>query len=163
MNMPEMARLYESPETGPLGFLTIAELLQMTGNRLLAQQFAARGLERLGLEDFRRDCASLFPAGSAEERLLVEAIRNLRTLEDGELDALVKTVPMLKGVPLREIRRQIPEKADADIGTVVKTFEANVWEQALKKLVQDELERLRNSSERTWADDGRARRVALAR
>src|SRR5262249_20752310 len=54
-----LAEIYDSNQTGPIGYWVAAELLSQV-QPVLARKFAARGATRLSIEDFRHDYRLLF-------------------------------------------------------------------------------------------------------
>jgi hypothetical protein len=84
-----LAEIYESSETGPLGYLTAAALLGRT-QPPLARKFAARGLERLSEADFRRDCRLFLTGDSIISQCCQRLIASLGELNDYQLATLGK-------------------------------------------------------------------------
>jgi hypothetical protein len=79
--------VFDSPETGPVGFWVMAQVLSGLGNPE-ARWFAARGLGRLSAYDFRRDCQVLLDERSLCGQCLNKLAMNLRDLDERDLEGL---------------------------------------------------------------------------
>jgi hypothetical protein len=75
-------RLYESDDTGPLGYWVIAQSANV-GTR----QFAIRGMTRLSRDDFHKDCRALLEG----DAILNECLRNFLEAARGLSDADVES------------------------------------------------------------------------
>ncbi|MCP4455344.1 MAG: hypothetical protein GY809_28115, partial [Planctomycetes bacterium] len=84
----ELRRLYQSPQTGPIGCLAAAKLLTRV-NKPLSRIFAAKGLKQLSGSDFQKDWGLLM----AEDHLLSECLnllsQALQDLDEQDLHALL--------------------------------------------------------------------------
>jgi hypothetical protein len=85
----ELARLYNSPTTGPLCHWAMAEVMHAAGNSTLAQIYAGRALELLGGPKFREECGSLLSAGSELGQYLLAIGDAMRALDETEADCLL--------------------------------------------------------------------------
>jgi hypothetical protein len=79
--------VFDSQETGPVGFWVMAQVLSGLGNPE-ARWFAARGLGRLSAYDFRRDCQVLLDERSLCGQCLNKLAMNLRDLDERDLEGL---------------------------------------------------------------------------
>ena len=86
-NMAETARIYDSDQTGPIGYLAVARLAAEVDPRI-ARLFASKGLERLSADDFRKDFAVLWPEEGPLAEILTSLSGALRGLDDQEVETL---------------------------------------------------------------------------
>ena len=140
-SLAELGKIYESEETGPLGYLTAAKVLSRLSPRL-GGAFAAKGLSRMSVEAFRKDVRVFLEGDSKLARCLIETAEALRGLDDAERDALLlvfdaeqaevigRSVDILrkdKSTPVKEV---IPAACD------------ELWREFLKKRVEAALRKL---------------------
>ena len=140
-SLAELGKIYESEETGPLGYLTTAKVLSRLSPRL-SGAFAAKGLSRMSVEAFRNDVRVLLEGDSKLARCLIETAQALRDLDDAERDALLlvfdaeyaevvgRSIDMLrkdKSIPIKEA---IPGACD------------ELWREFLQKRVEAALRKL---------------------
>ena len=98
--------IYESRETGPLGYLAAAELLGRF-QPAAGRKFAARGLERLSVADFRCDCRLFLQGNSIASQCCQRLASALGALDDDQLAALVKRQSPACGEFIRECSRRL--------------------------------------------------------
>jgi hypothetical protein len=87
-----LQQIYESDETGPLGYLAAAELL----HRLHLPQaalFATRGLGELSATAFERDAKLLFNEDTLVGQSFINLAATLRDMDDADLDYLASLMP----------------------------------------------------------------------
>ncbi len=140
-SLVELGRIYESEETGPLGYLTAAKVLSRLSPRL-GGTFAAKGLSKMSVEEFRKDVRVLLEGDSKLARCLIETAEALRDLDDAERDALLlvfdaeqaevigRSIDILrkdKSIPVKEV---IPGACD------------ELWREFLQKRVEAALRKL---------------------
>ena len=126
--------IYESRETGPLGYLATAELLGRF-QPPQARIFAARGLERLSAADFCRDCRVFLEGNSIASQCCQRLVSTLRALDDDQLAALVKRQSPARGEFMRECSRR-PRAANGQaLLEALGPALASYWEQELKEQV----------------------------
>ena len=140
-SLAELGRIYESEDTGPLGYLTTAKVLSQLSPRL-SGAFAAKGLSRMSVEAFRKDVRVFLEGDSKLARCLIETADAIRGLDDAERDALLlvfdaehtevvgRSIDMLrkdKSTPVKEV---IPAACD------------ELWREFLKKKVEAALSKL---------------------
>jgi len=87
--MAELGRIYQAPQTGPIGHLATAKLVGYM-QRHVAQTFAKRGLERLAATDFRQDYRLLLVGDTIPAQCTMEVAKALRQLEPEEIEALAR-------------------------------------------------------------------------
>ena len=126
--------IYESGETGPLGYLTVACAL----NKLqppLARKFAARGLERLSAADFRRDCRLFLAGDSISSQCCQRLAATLRELDEEQVTALVKLQSPTSDEFLREYARRLRAAKDQPVLETLTPALDLYWEKELKAAV----------------------------
>ena len=106
--------IYESSETGPLGYLAVAEVLGHF-QPPLARKFAARGLERLSAEDFRRDCRLFLEGDSISSQCCQRLAAALRALDEEQIAALAKLQSPARGEFIRECSRRLRAAKDQPV------------------------------------------------
>ena len=123
--------IYESNETGPLGYLTVACLL----NKLqppLARKFAARGLERLSAADFLRDCRLFLAGDSISSQCCQRLAATLRELDDAQVAALANLQSPARGEFLRECARRLRAAKDQPMLEALTPALDLYWEKELR-------------------------------
>lgn len=140
-SLVELGRIYESEETGPLGYLTAAKVLSRLSPRL-GGAFAAKGLSKMSVEEFHKDIRVFVEGDSKLARCLIETAEALRGLDDAERDALLlifdaeqaevigRSIDILrkdKSTPIKEV---IPGACD------------ELWRKFLQKRVEAALRKL---------------------
>ena len=131
---PTLKEIYESNETGPLGCLAVAELL----NRMhdpLARKFAAHGLERLSPADFRHDYQMFLTGNSVSSQCCQRLAAALRDLDNEHLTALAKEASPALGEFLREGSRRLRAANGQPMLEALGPALDAYWESELKELV----------------------------
>ena len=105
----ELGRLYESEDVGPVGFLALSKLLN-AARMSAGQAFAMRGLDRLTLNDFRKDSRLLLEANTAAAESFTNTVQGMRALSGPDLEALIALAPRSLGPFLRNVAR--PSRAE---------------------------------------------------
>ncbi|MCF7974743.1 MAG: hypothetical protein K9N55_13075 [Phycisphaerae bacterium] len=101
----ELRRIYQSPQTGPIGYLATARLLTHV-NKPLSRIFAVKGLERLSFSDFQKDLSLVTEEDYLLFRCFDRLARALRDLDESDIDVLLDLVPQeAEGVVRDGIRR----------------------------------------------------------
>jgi hypothetical protein len=126
--------VYESVETGPLGYLAVAEVLEHY-QPALARKFAARGLERLSAADFRRDCRLLLEGNSICSQCCQRLAARVRALDDDQLAALVKVESAARGEFIRECSRRLRAAKEEPVFEALAPALDAYWEQELREQV----------------------------
>jgi hypothetical protein len=91
----KLSILYDSPELGPIGYYTIAWCLQYIQSPQ-ATAFAARGLVKLDVKEFRKDYALLLGDGGPLAHSIQAASAKIPSLSEKESAALILAAPWLK-------------------------------------------------------------------
>ena len=137
----ELARLYESADTGPVGCAVIAWLLDKM-NSPSAKTFAVQGLLRLGVRDFRKDCHLFLQGESRLARAFANATVVLRELPPEDIAALAALLPtdeagFLKD-SVRALRAAPTDPPAASLGPALEQY----WVKSLRARVRAVLLRL---------------------
>jgi hypothetical protein len=83
----ELENIFESDQTGPLGYATVAKLLDLIGSPAKAA-FASRGLSRLSIADFRKDYLLILQRDCVLKQCLENLVKALGRLDDKEVETL---------------------------------------------------------------------------
>ena len=135
-----LAQIYESSETGPLGYWATAALLERAGSPQ-ARKFAARGLERLSAEDFRRDCRVLLTGHSVLNQCFQKFATRLPELNEERLASLVEPHSAADATFIRDCARRLQEgKGQPPFPTIAPALDA-YWQSELKEVVVAALRR----------------------
>ena len=129
-----LTEIYESSETGPLGYLTAAALLSRV-QPPLARKFAARGLERLSAADFHRDCRLFLTGDSVISQCCQRLIASLREMDDYQLAVLGKQQSPAYGEFLRECSRRLRAAKDQPLAEALAPALDSYWEREIKEQV----------------------------
>ena len=129
-----LTEIYESSETGPLGYLTVAQVLSQM-QPPLARKFAARGLERLSTEDFRRDCRLFLTGDAVLSQCCQRLAAALRELDDEQVAALAKLQSPVRGEFIRECARRLRAAKDQPVMEALAPALDSYWEGELKEQV----------------------------
>jgi ankyrin repeat protein/TPR repeat protein len=129
-----LAEIYESSATGPLGYLTIAQMLNGK-QQALARKVAARGLERLSAADFRRDCALLLSGDSVPGQCLRRLAAALGDLDAEQVTGLAILQPLARGKLIEDCARQLRSARDQPLEAALAPALDAYWEQELKQEV----------------------------
>ena len=131
--------IYESSETGPLGYLMVAQVLSQM-QPPLARKFAARGLERLSTADFRRDCRLFLTGDSVFSQCLQRLAAALRELDNEQVAALAKLQSPVRGEFIRESSRRLRAAKDQPVMEALAPALDSYWEGELKEQVATALQ-----------------------
>jgi TPR repeat protein len=137
---PALKGIYEDGETGPLGYLTVAQVLSKY-QPPLARKFAARGLERLAATDFRRDYQLFLAGDSIASQCCLRLTATLRKLDDEQLAALVKLQSPARGEFVRECVRRLRAAEAQPVLEVLAPVLDLYWEKELRDQVAHMLRR----------------------
>jgi hypothetical protein len=126
--------VYESAETGPLGYMAVAEVADRF-QPALARKFAARGLERLSAADFRCDCRLFLEGNSISSQCCQRLAASVRALDDEQVAALTKPQSPARGEFIRECSRRLRAAKDQPVFEALAPALDAYWEQELKEQV----------------------------
>jgi TPR repeat protein len=126
--------IYESKDTGPLGYLATAGLLGRF-QPPWARKFAARGLERLSAADFLRDCRLFLEGNSIANQCCLRLAAATRELDDEQLASLAMRQSPARGEFMRECSRRLRAAKDQPALEALAPTLASYWEQELKEQV----------------------------
>jgi hypothetical protein len=136
----EIARLYRSPDFGPVGCLVVAYAYSHL-DATTARIFAKRGLERLTFEHFANDCQVLFPQDSSTATLPNRVLRVLGQLDPRDIDALLTLLPPKIAAPLK-LLVQHQKNLPKDAQPLPPPLQKQLWETGLKDALESALKHL---------------------
>ena len=134
----EVARLYRSPDFGPVGCLAVAYAYSHLDPQT-ARIFAKRGLERLTAEYFARDCQALFQPDAPQASLPSRALRTLGRLEPADVDAISALLPPDLAAPFKLLARHYRTSPDNPLPA---DLQAQLWDAGIKGSVESALKTL---------------------
>jgi hypothetical protein len=136
--------IYDSKETGPIGCLVTAQLLE-SQNSPLAKAMAVRGLERLSADDFRRDYRLFLDENKLCGRLATVLIVTVCNWDEQELNALMEPMPPPISDFIRDCvaRLHVAKKDQPFVETIAPALDA-FWEKGLKRNTTDSLTKIAN-------------------
>lgn len=138
---PELQRLYQDEETGPIGCLVIASAFGKAGSPV-SKTFAMEGLLRMGQRDFLRDCNLLLRGESGLARSFGRTVEALRNLPEDEVAALAAVLPEAEANLLRESAAALRAAADGPPASVLAPALGKYWEESLRGKVRRALQKL---------------------
>jgi hypothetical protein len=140
--IPDLTRIYNSNDCGPIGCLATGTLLKDL-KCPLAKDMAARGLQRLSAEDFQNDCRLFLDEKTFCGQFAAGLAGTLRSLDDQELDALVAPMPPAGAQFIRDCARNLHEaRPGQPLFETIAPALNDYWEKALKQEVADNLGKL---------------------
>jgi hypothetical protein len=137
----ELQRIYESDDVGPLGYWTTAQLLRLTSSSA-AQAFAARGLKRLSVEDFRKDCRLFLERESGLSQSISNLCQAVRNLQPFEVEALAAVLPADAGELLIRGARLLQRRREEPVNTLILPLLEEYWKKGLRATLETSLQRL---------------------
>ena len=140
----ELERIYESKQTGPLGYLTIAKLLTYIKHPT-TRAFAHRGLERLSADDFRKDIRLFLEGDSLLVQSVEEIVLALRDLDYDDIEAIGAILPPEAGKFLRQTAQLLRAANGKPNTEVLAPALDEYWDRALKEQIEAELKELAGS------------------
>lgn len=133
--------IYDSPETGPIGYLTTATLLARA-QPPLARRFAARGLERLSAADFRRDWELFLEGDTVISQCLAKLAAALARLDPQDIEALAILQSPARAQLIRQLVRGLRSAKDQPLMKTLAPALDDFWEHELKVEVAGALKEL---------------------
>jgi hypothetical protein len=138
----EARRMMSSPDLGPVGCLAIARAYAAASDPVTARIFAKRGLERLNLDFYHRDCQALFAGHSPQAKAFAALATSLGEMSDGEIDSLADllgptTAKVLKAVAVAQ--RNAPHDSPA---LLTQSLQDAAWNAGVKSLLESALNAL---------------------
>jgi len=130
-NDQALKEIYESGETGPLGYLIIARLLGKLQSPL-AQKFAARGLERLSAADFRHDCSLFLAGNSVSSQCCQRLATTLRGLDEEQVAVVAKLQSPARSEFIQDCARRLRAAKDQPVLETLAPALDRYWETELK-------------------------------
>lgn len=144
----ELARLYNSPATGPLCHWVMAELMHSAGSETWAQIYAGRALDLAGGPKFRQECAALVNAGSEVGRYLLAIGDAMRALDETETDGLLVLCNELEWLDreaqndIRKALAVLRAHRNEPIATALTATVEHCWHARLARDLEDRLRAL---------------------
>jgi len=142
----ELRRTYQSPQTGPIGYLAAAKLLTYA-NKPLSRMFAAKGLEHLSAEDFHKD----WRLAVAEDHLLSQClgrmIQVLQNLDEQDLNEVLALFSQGHAALVRDGIRGMRENKTKPLHEALAPVFRFHWEDALRAEVEQALRKLTEKSD----------------
>jgi hypothetical protein len=140
----EARRMMNSPDVGPVGFLAIARAYAAANDPVTARIFAKRGLERLDLNFFHKDCQALFAGHAPQAKAFAALATSLGEMSDQEIDSLAD----LLGQPVARVlkviataQRSAPHDSPA---LLLQPLQDAIWNAGVKSLLDSDLNALAN-------------------
>ncbi|HXR06296.1 MAG TPA: hypothetical protein VN765_03140, partial [Candidatus Acidoferrum sp.] len=135
--------IYQSDQTGPLGFESIARLLRLANSRS-AITFASQGLTRLSAADFRRDYEVFLDGDCVLQQCFANLAQGLASLDDGEVGALAGLLSPDNAALLRRSVQLLRQRGDKSLAETLSPVLNELWDTRLKKLIENDLRKLAN-------------------
>jgi hypothetical protein len=136
-----LERLYGSGEMGPLGYLTTARVMGRISPQM-GTAFAVRGLEKLSVEDFRKDIDAFLKGDAVLGRCLIEAGEALRELSDAEVDVLISVFPDERQGPVRRSLEILRKDKSRPVREVLPAACDELWREFLREKVKAILQKM---------------------
>ena len=130
--------IYGSDQTGPVGFETIARLLDLAHSPATVV-FAKEGLTRLTAGDFRNDCRVLLDGDSVLRQCIVNVAQGLAALDDGEVEALAGLLSPDNAALLRLSVQSLRQPASQTLTETLSPALNQLWDKRLKELIRTDL------------------------
>lgn len=146
----ELQRLYESRQTGPIGYLTLARLLAHIQSPT-ARPFAIRGLTRLSAENFRQDWQLVLQGDSVLAQVVQGFISALAELQEDEVQALAAVLPREAGRLLLHGARTVRENQGRPLPETVAPILERYWDESLRAVIQAQLREVLSQGSRQTA------------
>ena len=143
----ELQKLYASDSSGPLAFLTASTLLRFTSVDA-SRLYAARGLEKLALDDFRKDYRLLLDDNSTAGRTVVRMAPDFRAMSDQEVEQLAKFYSVADSIYFRAAVRTLRSDRKKPLKEALADFIDACWKAGLQQRVKDALDAL--SRDEKW-------------
>jgi len=137
--------LYESEENGPLCYLATAALLKQA-SPYAARAFANRGLERLSLDDFRKEYRILLAEDYVVGQCIIGIAEGLRELDDEAAEMFDRALFDDDVHLLRDAARTLRRDPDRPVGEVLPEVFDGLWQGGLKDRIEAALRALRGES-----------------
>jgi hypothetical protein len=140
--LPDMSDIYLSKETGPLGFLVTAASLEYLQQET-SKHFAAKGLERLSLDDFRRDYRLFLDDHYLTGRFAARLAVTLGNLNEPQLNALLESLPATQADFVRDCAQRLhaAPKSQPLLTTIAPALDT-YWEKDLKEKIAVSLKKI---------------------
>jgi hypothetical protein len=135
--------IFQSDQTGPLGFEVNARVMNLV-NSPAAVQFAGKGLTRLSAADFRHDYEVFLDGDCVLQQCFANLAQGLASLDDGEVEALAGLLPADNAALLRRSVQLLRQRGDKSLAETLSPVLNKLWDTRLKKLIESDLLKLAN-------------------
>jgi hypothetical protein len=138
----DMAEIYASNETGPIGYLASAQFLKIAGSSA-ARSMAQRGLRQLSIDAFRRDYRVLLDEHYLAGQFTARLAATLGALNKSQMDVLVMSMNATQAEFVRDCakRARVAQKGQPFIEIISPALDA-YWENRLKQSVGAQLKKI---------------------
>ena len=139
---PDMAVIYGSNETGPIGYLATAELLQLIGAPD-SKNMAKRGLQKLSLDAFRKDYHLLLDEHYVAGKFFARLAAVLAKLDEPQLDALTAPMNASQAEFIRDCAQRLhATNTDQSLADTIAPALDVYWEKDLKHNITVQLKKI---------------------
>lgn len=135
----QIKRTCESDQNGPLCFLVSSAIFEYL-NPVIARQMTARGLERLSVEDFRKEYPVLLDAEYPIGECLHRMAALLRESDDRQLDALCALLSAESAGAIRQWVIELRQNPDRSTDQAVPALLDALWQSGLREHVKTAME-----------------------
>jgi hypothetical protein len=138
--LPELKRMADSPDTGPLACLANAALSH-SANPSLSQAFANKGLAELSSAAFVKDAEALFDGNSQMQAIALQLADNCRQLSDDEVEAVETQLSPDVSKPLHAALTELRKHQGRPTADQIASALAAAWDNGGRSLVEAALNR----------------------
>ncbi len=137
-------RTYRSDKSGPIYFLA-ASMATAKCNPTIGNLMASRGLERLSLQDFRKDYAALLDPRCLSGQFFQRVAEFLRDADDSDIQSLGAILPGNAAVPFQQWVRGLRQNHNQPVTEALKPLLDAAWEGGLRECVKATLQTCQSS------------------
>jgi hypothetical protein len=138
---PELQRVVDSGDAGPLGCLAGAELLRGI-NVEASRTFAKKGLADLSAQAFTKDVETLFKGNADMKAIELQVAENLRLLGNDDVDAIAAQLGVDAGSAFRAAVEQLHKATGPMSSTQIDAALSGAWNSGGRAILEKELNRL---------------------
>jgi hypothetical protein len=132
----ELQRLYESPEMGPVGSLTLAALLDLGGMKQASETFAMRGQKALSAERLNKELQALLHDDSALRHLITLVLKKLQNLNEQDRKLLIMLLAPEHRRLGKKLLQQMQSAEGLDLQKLSSTAVLLFWDSHLQPLLK---------------------------
>jgi non-specific serine/threonine protein kinase/serine/threonine-protein kinase len=149
----ELDRIYNSKETGPIGFWATAQLLSRIKSPAF-EAFASRALERLSTEEFRKDSLLLLEGKKEVRQAVTGFAKVLQGLDSEEVEAFKAILSPEKGKFLQDAVEMLQAGKDRPFDEVLPSVLDLYWERLMRKNIQKNISELYCARGKAFSQNG---------